>query len=310
MASLIEQQIRTRASALLAEGRIDVFVGYRQGAAPLRVAPFVARVPAEADRLVWNPVCGPNLVGTLRKYAGQRAGVALKACDARTVVELLRLHQLDRERLYLIGVPCQGMVDPARVAAAVGGRVTSLAEDGAEVLIGVGDETLRYQRAALLLTKCVGCPAAPPDLYDETLGAAPPAPPLGDRFAAVRALEALAPAERLAFWRQHFSRCTLCYACQTVCPLCFCKECALALERDDPRRLAREPSSVFAYHLMRACHLAERCTGCDECERVCPEDIPLSLICRKLELDRLEGTGGGAAVLAFPAPSEVAGDVP
>ncbi len=288
MASLIEQQIRTRASTLLAEGRIDGFVGYRQGSGPLRVAPFVARAPAEVEKLVWNPVCAPNLAGALRKYAGQRAGVALKACDARSVAELLRLHQLDRERLYLIGVPCRGMLDPEKVTATAAGRVTSLAEEGADVVIGASGETLRQERAGLLLAKCAGCPAAPAEWFDETLHEDVPAPPVGDRFAAVRALEALEVAERLDFWQRHFSRCTLCYACQTVCPLCFCKECALTLERDDPRRLAREPASVFAFHLMRAFHLAERCTGCDECERVCPEDIPLSLICRKLELDRLE----------------------
>lgn len=288
MAGLIEQQIRTRASALLAEGRIDGFVGYRQGSGPLRVAPFVARAPAEAEKLVWNPVCVPTLAGALRKHAGRRVGVALKACDARPVAELLRLHQLDRERLYLIGVPCRGMLDPEKVAAAAAGRVTSLAEEGAEVVIGVGGEMLRQERAALLLARCAGCQAAPAEWFDETLEEDVPASLPGDRFAAMQALEALEPAERLAFWQQHFSRCTLCYACQTVCPLCFCKECALALERDDPRRLAREPASVFAFHLMRAFHLAERCTGCDECERVCPEGIPLSLISRKLELDRLE----------------------
>ncbi len=288
MASLIEEQIRMRASNLLAEGRIDGFVGYRQGSGPLRVAPFVARAPAEVEKLVWNPVCVPNLAGVLRKHAGQRVGVALKACDTRSVVELLRLRQLDRERLYLIGVPCRGMLGPEKVAAVAAGRVTGLAEEGAEVVISVGSETLRHERAGLLLAKCAGCTTAPTEWFDETLEEDVPAALPGDRFAAVRALEALEAAERMGFWQQHFSRCTLCYACQTVCPLCFCKECALALERDDPRRLAREPASVFAFHLMRAYHLAERCTGCDECERVCPEDIPLSLICRKLELDRLE----------------------
>ncbi|MGQ9926825.1 MAG: 4Fe-4S dicluster domain-containing protein [Chloroflexaceae bacterium] len=286
MAGLIEQQIRTRASVLLAEGRIDGFVGYRQGSGPLRVVPFVARAPAEVEKLVWNPVCVPNLAGALRKHAGQRVGVALKACDARSVAELLRLRQLDRERLYLIGVPCRGMLDPEKVAATAAGRVTSLAEEGADVVIGAGGETLRQERTGLLLAKCAGCPTAPPEWFDETLRENVPMPPAGDRFATVRALEALDVAERLAFWQQHFSRCTLCYACQTVCPLCFCKQCALVLERDDPRRLAREPASVFAFHLMRAFHLAERCTGCDECERVCPEEIPLSLISRKLELDR------------------------
>jgi Na+-translocating ferredoxin:NAD+ oxidoreductase RnfC subunit len=34
---------------------------------------------------------------------------------------------------------------------------------------------------------------------------------------------------------------------------------------------------------MRAFHLAGRCTGCAECERVCPMDIPLMLLNKKLE---------------------------
>jgi formate dehydrogenase subunit beta len=32
------------------------------------------------------------------------------------------------------------------------------------------------------------------------------------------------------------------------------------------------------FHLGRAYHLAGRCVGCNECERVCPMDIPISLL--------------------------------
>jgi ferredoxin len=33
---------------------------------------------------------------------------------------------------------------------------------------------------------------------------------------------------------------------------------------------------------MRAMHLAGRCGGCAECERVCPMDIPLNLLNRRM----------------------------
>jgi ferredoxin len=290
MTSLCEAQLRARARDLLATGEVDLFVGYRQGSNALRTAPFVARTPAEAERLIWNPVCVANLGGTLQKHAARHVGVALKACDARTVIELLRLNQLDRGRLHIVGVPCTGMVDPERVAALVPGPITGLAEDGADLLISAGDEKTRHVRAALLLTKCATCAEAAPALYDELLVVPEEAQPArgtpDERFTALRALEELDPSARLAFWSEHLSRCTLCYACQTACPLCYCKECPLTLERGDPRRQAREPATVFGFHMLRAFHLADRCTGCDECERVCPEAIPLSLICRKLELDR------------------------
>jgi ferredoxin len=286
MATLIEDQLRARARALLAEGVVDVFVGYRQGSNPLRVAPFVARTPAEAERLVWNAVCVPNLAGALLKHAGRRVGVALKGCDARSVAQLLAQRQLERGRLHIVGVACQGMADPEQLAAVASGPVDELTEDGNELLLSIGNELIRHPQDGLRLAKCATCTSQIPELYDELLGEAAPAAPAGDRMAGVRALEALDAPGRLAFWSAQLSKCTLCYACQTVCPLCYCKQCPLTLQRDDPRRQAREPASVFSFHLMRAHHLAGRCTGCDECERVCPEDIPLSLICRRIEQDR------------------------
>ena len=39
------------------------------------------------------------------------------------------------------------------------------------------------------------------------------------------------------------------------------------------------------WNIVRAFHLAGRCTGCDECARVCPADIRLDLINRKLALE-------------------------
>lgn len=297
MTNLIEPQLRVRAAALLAEGVIDLFLGYRPGSNPLRMTPFAARTSADAERLVWNALCVPNLAGMLQKHAGKRIGLILKGCDALSVAELIRLHQVDRQQLHIIGVACDGMADPERIAALASAAVDSLAEEGDLLLVGSDDKQLRVVRSDVLLAKCATCSCSTPlegdalsatreVAYDEFLGDPLPPAPVADRFAEVRALEALAPAERLAFWSEHLARCTLCYACQTVCPLCFCKQCALTLPRNDPRRQQREPSSVFAFHLMRAYHLADRCTGCDECERVCPEDIPLHLICRKIEQDR------------------------
>ena len=285
MATLIEDQLRARAKALLAEGTVDVVVGYRQGSNPLRVVPFVARTPAETERLVWNVVCVPNLAGTLLKHAGRRVGVTLKGCDVRSVVQLISQRQLERGRLHIIGVTCRGMADPEQLAAIAEGPVSDLIEDGNELLLNVGAELSRHPQDALRLAKCTTCTCQTPELYDDLLGEAPPAAIVADRLAGVRALEALDAPGRLAFWSEQLSKCTLCYACQTVCPLCYCKQCPLTLSRDDPRRQTREPASVFSYHIMRAYHLAGRCTGCDECERVCPENIPLSLICRKIEQD-------------------------
>jgi L-lactate utilization protein LutB len=88
--------------------------------------------------------------------------------------------------------------------------------------------------------------------------------------------------ERLAFWSKEFDRCIRCYACRQACPACYCFECAA--EQLDPPWLSiaiNLPQKQF-FHVMRAYHLAERCSDCNACEEVCPMKIPLSLLNRKI----------------------------
>ena len=39
------------------------------------------------------------------------------------------------------------------------------------------------------------------------------------------------------------------------------------------------------FHIIRAYHVAGRCTDCGECSRVCPQGIPLHLLNRKFIKD-------------------------
>ncbi|UCC12767.1 MAG: 4Fe-4S dicluster domain-containing protein, partial [candidate division WOR-3 bacterium] len=50
-------------------------------------------------------------------------------------------------------------------------------------------------------------------------------------------------------------------------------------------------SANTMWHLVRAYHLAGRCSDCGECERVCPEGIPLRLLNTALEKGVLEMFG-------------------
>ena len=65
-----------------------------------------------------------------------------------------------------------------------------------------------------------------------------------------------------------------------------------------------------AFHLGRAYHIAGRCVGCNECERVCPMDIPISLLNMKLaqEVKKNFGHIAGLEPVLSPVVTVLAGE--
>ena len=102
----------------------------------------------------------------------------------------------------------------------------------------------------------------------------------------VEKLEAMTPDERFAFWRNELSRCIRCNACRNVCPACSCEKCVFDNDASGiAQKAAADSFEENMFHIIRAFHVAGRCTDCGECSRVCPQNIPLHLLNRKFIKD-------------------------
>jgi ferredoxin len=276
----VTRQLREQAEQLLEGGEVDCVIGYesspRGGARPV----FVYKA-ADAARLIWSEACIHNLVTYLhdkkkprrRGEEPPRVAVVVKPCDSRAVNVLLAEKQIERERLFVIGVACDGV---QAEAAGAGGAETP--------------------------ARCSRCGDRVPVIYDALLGEPPEGEPVDDDYADLARVEGMAPAERLAFWLREFDRCIRCYACRQVCPGCYCTTCMF--ERDDGLwvDIGIEVPQKHLFHLGRALHLAGRCVECDECERVCPMGLPLSLVNRRVarEVEALYGHRGGREAVHSP----------
>jgi ferredoxin len=62
--------------------------------------------------------------------------------------------------------------------------------------------------------------------------------------------------------------------------MCFCVQCIADRNRPQWIDCSPTPRGNVAWHMTRALHQAGRCVDCLECERACPEGIPLGLLGR------------------------------
>ena len=118
--SEIEIALRETARQLLADGQVDVVIGYASGTLPLRTTPCFVDDPEQVDQLVWNASCENTLATYLQNMDG-KVGIVAKGCDARAIVTKIVEHQVERENVVILGVPCQGVIDRQRIEAQLGG---------------------------------------------------------------------------------------------------------------------------------------------------------------------------------------------
>ena len=279
------EKIREAAHRLLAEKKVDGVIGFRQGTIPMMSEPVLIRHADHVNQLVWNSFCGVNLANYLVKRK-DRVAVVAKGCDSRNIVLQMQENQFQRDRVHILGIPCHGMVDRRKVWGFLQGREPlQVTENGFQLHVsGKGfDEVLPRQE--FLQGNCRICTHRNPVIYDELMGEPVPEQSDVDRYEDVRRVEAMNPEERWRHFEELLAPCIRCYACRNACPMCYCPSCFVDESRPQWVGKTLDPTDTRTFHLLRAFHLAGRCTDCGACERACPMEIPVRQLTKKLEKD-------------------------
>ena len=279
-----------KAAELLSSGKVSRVLGWKKGDFAYDVTPAVFKTVDELKaEFVFDDFCGANFSKYLIKETIKDEGnilVFLKPCDTYSFNQLLTEHRFDREKVYAVGIPCDGMADIGKIKAASVDGISSVTTEGDKIVVHtLYDGDIALDREAMLAERCVNCKSKKHVAYDELIGAD------GEvldnaRFDEVAKIEAMSEDERFAFWQNELSRCIRCNACRDVCPACTCEKCVFGNPASGVENKA--PANSFEeqmFHIIRAFHVAGRCTDCGECARVCPQNIPLHLLNRKFIKD-------------------------
>lgn len=284
----MKKAIIEKAKQLLADGTVNRVIGWKKGDFAYDSTPAVFNSAEELDKnFIFDDFTASNVSKYLIKESAKEGKVLvfLKPCDTYSFNQLIKEHRINRDNIYVVGIECSGKLEIEKIKTkGISGIRSIINNDGVltvETLYG----TETVDAAEVMAERCLSCKSKKHAAYDELIGEDGEVID-SNRFDQVAELESMTAEERYDFWRSQLSKCIRCNACRNVCPACSCENCVF----DNPNSgvANKAPSDSFEenmFHIIRAFHVAGRCTDCGECSRVCPQNIPLHLLNRKFIKD-------------------------
>ncbi len=276
------------ARRLLEEKKVDVFIGYKKGSVPMMNEPVLLSDPDKTDILYWDSTCGLNLCNYLTGRTA-RIGIIANGCNSRNIATHIVENQIKRDQLFIVGIPCTGIIDRRAVNRAVDFReILDYQENKDKFTVrGEGFEET-FDKKDFLRSNCASCGHRNPVIFDEMIANEVKEIQEKGGFEDIKKIEEMADEDRWNFFTDMISGCIRCYACRNACPLCYCPTCFV--DESKPQWVGKsiDPVDTMTFHILRAYHCAGRCTDCGACEYACPVGIPVRQFTGKLNKDALE----------------------
>ncbi len=213
--------------------------------------------------------------------------IITKPCDIKGINQMISDHQVPVEKIRLIVYACEGIADMRKLKQEIGlendFKVIDLQEQ--QITATLLDGSFKtFPTNSVISNHCIHCNghystglnyhfAGDEKTWKKLLASfheSKEDPILQDLKQGKELFDQL---------KEELSACIRCNACRNICPACFCSDrCIFDRPKMTVGFLDKEisPEDNMLFHMIRFYHVAPNCTACGECERVCPQSIPLS----------------------------------
>lgn len=156
----MQELIKAKAIELLENGTVDRVLGWKAGEFfyDLTPAVFTTREEIEKD-FVYSVFSGANLSKYLVRESRKDGKVAalLKPCDTYSFNQLLKEHRIWRDRVYVVGIACDGMCDIDKIRASGAKGILGVERDGDTLKINTLYGEMTMPKADADAERCVCC---------------------------------------------------------------------------------------------------------------------------------------------------------
>ena len=265
------------------------------------------------------PIMPINGANALKRYtrkgkAGLKLAVALRPCEIRASVELMKLKQVNPENIFLFSYDCVGAVPMQDYIVDAENKEQQFDElfnadswkstdlkpvcnicdkfslpacdihfgfSGCEILMMSNSEKGKNLLSEMQLD----------DKKDDQIWKTSVEKTRESRTAAKEKqfIETRKATDGFANLQETFAHCIGCHNCGSVCPICYCRQCyfdsSVSKPNSDFKLIRAEKKGALAFpldrlmfHIGRMSHMSLSCVSCGLCSDACPVDIPVANI--------------------------------